>query len=69
MDIVEKLRRWRPKMEQIGGWKKELTSVPAGGVREIIKDAESAADEIERLRTENEKLSAVGGVGAIAAGA
>jgi len=48
-------------MEKIEGWKNELTSVPAGGVREIVKDAESAADEIDRLRVENEGLRALGG--------
>lgn len=58
MADLQRIRGWRAKLEATGGWDNELASVPAGGVRSIIEDAEEAAAEIERLRGENEVLKA-----------
>ncbi len=54
-------KSWREKLEEIGGYDNEFTSVPAGAVREIIEELESAltegADALKQLDSALELLS------------
>jgi hypothetical protein len=48
-DLVTRLRSYRAKLAEVGGWDNELVQVPAGGVRPLIEHGEQAAAELERL--------------------
>ena len=55
-EVVERLRGWRRKLQEVGGYENGLVGIPAEGVRKTIDDCEQAADLLEHQAAEIARL-------------
>ena len=58
-EVVERLRGWRRKLQEVGGYENGLVGIPAEGVRKTIDDCEQAADLLEHQAAEIARLRKV----------